>query len=68
LTNTEVENTVEPASITLGPDGRTVTFDPAPLKLAKKTRYEVRITTGAKDGAGNALAADAVWSFTTGKK
>ncbi len=48
--------------------GRIGTRASAPLKLAKKTRYEVRIAAGAKDPAGNALAAEALWSFTTGRK
>lgn len=37
-------------------------------KLAKRTRNKVRIITGAKDLAGNAPAADEVWSFTTGSR
>jgi hypothetical protein len=70
LKNTKTGDMVSPTSITLSSDGKTVTFDPAPLKLAKKTRYEVKITTGAKDQAtpGNALESDAVWSFTTKRK
>jgi hypothetical protein len=33
--------------------------------LATGTEYTATITTGAKDGAGNALASNYVWSFTT---
>jgi hypothetical protein len=45
--------------------GTTVTFTPdAPL--AANTTYTATITTGAKDLAGNALAADYVWTFETG--
>ena len=33
--------------------------------LAASTAYTATITTGAKDAAGNALAANKVWSFTT---
>ena len=40
------------------------TFAPA-SPLAANTFYSATITTGAKDLAGNALASDAVWSFTT---
>ncbi|MDO8282578.1 MAG: Ig-like domain-containing protein [Thermodesulfovibrionia bacterium] len=51
-----------------------VTYD-APTKmatftlgsnLANSTKYTATITTGAKDLAGNGLAVDKVWSFTTG--
>lgn len=36
------------------------------LALLANTEYTVTITTGVLDLAGNALAADEVWSFTTG--
>ena len=42
----------------------TATFTPSSL-LAASTTYTATITTGAKDIAGNALAANTVWSFTT---
>jgi hypothetical protein len=43
---------------------KTATF--APLSnLAPNTTYTATITTGAKDLAGNALAVNYVWSFTT---
>src|SRR2546425_1123168 len=45
--------------------GVTATFRPA-ANLAPLTTYTATISTGAKDLAGNALAADSVWSFTTG--
>ncbi|MFA4917563.1 MAG: Ig-like domain-containing protein, partial [Syntrophales bacterium] len=45
--------------------GTTAIFAPANNLLAT-TVYTVTITTGAKDLAGNALAIDYVWSFTTG--
>jgi CSLREA domain-containing protein len=57
-------------TVTLTPDGKTVTLDPS-ATLAKRTRYEARIrggTGGVEDLAGNPLAADKVWSFTTGAK
>jgi len=44
--------------------GTTATFSPA-SNLTSDTTYTVRVTTGAKDLAGNALAGY-VWSFTTG--
>ena len=71
LKNTRTGAMVQPASITLSSDGKTVTFDPSTPKLAKKTKYEVRIqggSGGATDVADNPLAADAVWSFTTKRR
>jgi hypothetical protein len=41
------------------------TFTPTSL-LEANTSYTATITTGAKDLAGNSLAANTVWSFTTG--
>jgi methionine-rich copper-binding protein CopC len=43
---------------------KTATFTPT-LALATNTVYTATITTGAKDAAGNALAANKVWAFTT---
>ena len=45
--------------------GTTAIFAPS-SNLALNTAYTARITTGAKDLAGNALANNYVWSFTTG--
>jgi hypothetical protein len=45
--------------------GTTATFTPA-AALTAGLVYTATITTGAKDVAGNALAAAYVWSFTTG--
>ena len=45
--------------------GLTATFAPA-SNLSPSTVYTATITTGAKDLAGNALANDFAWSFTTG--
>jgi hypothetical protein len=45
--------------------GVTATFTPA-FALAPLTPYTATITTGAKSLAGNALAANFVWTFTTG--
>lgn len=44
--------------------GTTATFAPASA-LAPGTTYSATVTTGAKDTAGLALAADFPWSFTT---
>src|SRR2546427_5059356 len=45
--------------------GVTATFTPAG-NLAPLTVYTATVTTGARDLAGNALASNFVWSFTTG--
>ncbi|MBU0674484.1 MAG: DUF3494 domain-containing protein [Proteobacteria bacterium] len=45
--------------------GVTAIFAPA-ANLTTATSYTATIRTGAKDLAGNALASDSVWSFTTG--
>src|SRR5207237_7716963 len=50
---------------TVGYAGVTATFTPASA-LAPLTVYTATITTGAKNLAGNGLAADFSWSFTTG--
>ena len=42
----------------------TAKFDPN-ADLEAGTRYTATVTTGAKDNAGNPLAADKVWFFTT---
>jgi Bacterial Ig-like domain len=44
--------------------GRTVTFAPA-APLSPGTQYTGTITTAARDAAGNALASNYSWSFTT---
>ena len=46
-------------------NGVTAVFTPAG-NLAVSTEYTATITTGAKDLAGNAVASDYVWTFTTG--
>jgi hypothetical protein len=45
--------------------GTTATFAPA-FSLSANTAYIATITTGAQDPGGNALAANFVWTFTTG--
>jgi len=46
-------------------DGTTATFTPT-NNLALSTTYTATITTGAKDLAGNALASNFPWTFSTG--
>ncbi len=45
--------------------GRTATFTPTG-NLTASAAHTARLTTGIKDLAGNALAANATWGFTTG--
>lgn len=45
--------------------GTTATFNPA-VTLDGNTTYTATITTGVKNAAGTALAANHVWTFTTG--
>jgi hypothetical protein len=45
--------------------GNTATFNPT-IDLLTNTKYTATVSTAAKDLAGNALANDKVWSFTTG--
>ena len=47
------------------PSSRVATFSPA-ANLPAGTTCTAMVTTGAKDLAGNALAANFIWSFTTG--
>jgi hypothetical protein len=51
--------------VTANPAGTVFTFTPA-AALALSTPYTVTITTGAQDTFGNAMAANFVWTFTTG--
>jgi hypothetical protein len=56
-----------PAVVTYNATSRIVTLNPN-SQLAAVTNYVVRVkggATGAKDAAGNALATDRVWTFTT---
>lgn len=55
---------VNPIAGTVFYSGTTATFAPS-ADLAHSTEYTATITTGATDVAGNALAADYVWTFTT---
>jgi hypothetical protein len=58
------------ATVSYSAGTKTVTLDPT-AKLAANTVYTARIkggAAGAKDVAGNALAVDRVWTFTTGRR
>ena len=52
-------------TVTYAAVGTTATFTPAG-DLALDTTFTATLTTGIRDLAGNALASDFVWSFTTG--
>ncbi len=52
-------------TVILTPAGVTATFTPA-INLAPSTNYTAMITIGAKDLAGNALASNYTWNFSTG--
>jgi hypothetical protein len=54
----------QPVQGTLSVNGSTVTFDPAE-SFSPSTLHTVTITTDVRDLAGNQLASDAGWSFTT---
>ena len=56
---------VNPVAGTVSYAGVTAVFNPT-ADLAFNTTYTATITTGVKDLAGNPLASNYVWSFTTG--
>jgi thermitase len=59
-----------PATVIYDGANRTVALNPAST-LNKRTKYTATVKggiSGAKDSAGNPLALDEVWSFTTGLK
>ncbi|OFX84029.1 MAG: hypothetical protein A2W99_03620 [Bacteroidetes bacterium GWF2_33_16] len=56
-------STIVPGSVNYS--GSMATFNPTNT-LAAETVYTATITTGAKDLAGNSIAVNKVWSFTTG--
>ncbi len=55
--------TAVPGTVTYS--GKTATFTPISI-FAINTVYTGTITTGVKDSAGNAMAANYTWNFTTG--
>ena len=52
-------------TVNYDPNAKTASFSPA-VNLAAGTTYTATLSTGSKDLAGNPLAANKVWSFTTG--
>jgi hypothetical protein len=61
-------NSTRPIKATLSKTSTSVTLTPS-TKLDAKTKYTAKIkggATGVKDLAGNSLASDFSWSFTTG--
>jgi Bacterial Ig-like domain len=66
----DAANTLISATVIYDATTRVATLNPSPT-LAAQAVYSVRVRGGAtdprvKDVAGNAMAADSVWSFTTG--
>lgn len=51
--------------VTFSFTGATVSFTPT-IALLENTTYTATITTGAQNSAGEGLAADYIWNFTTG--
>src|ERR1051326_358647 len=64
-TNFTLMQGVTPVSGVVTYVGTTATFAPASV-LTASTAYTATVTTGVKDLAGNALASNFTWSFTTG--
>jgi len=61
----ETTFTIEGATGTVSYEGTTATLTPS-ADLAYNTTFTVTVTTGVKDIAGNSMAADYIWNFTTG--
>ena len=53
-------------TVGLDDTGKVAIFTPPVGNFAASTAYKATITTGAKDKAGNAMAAAKTWNFTTG--
>jgi hypothetical protein len=62
--NFTLYNGVTPVAGAVSYAGNVVTFNPT-VDLVNDTVYTATVSTGATDLAGNPLAADKVWSFTT---
>ena len=66
VTNTTLGTPVA-GSVSYSAGARTATFTPTtPATLAINSTFSATVTTAATDLAGNALAGNHVWSFTTG--
>ncbi len=63
-TFTVADGAGNPVAGTVAASGSTVTFTPSSA-LSYLTAYTATLTTGVKDAAGNPLAANRTWSFTT---
>lgn len=63
-TFTVMDNIGTPVAGGISYSGVTATFTPA-VQLASGASFDAMVTTGAHDLAGNALASDFSWSFTT---
>lgn len=55
----------EPVRIEYDPSTYTAKFLPSEM-LARSVEYQVTVTTGVQDLAGNALASNKIWKFSTG--
>jgi hypothetical protein len=55
---------VVPGTVSYNSSTTTATFTPTSA-LAASTAYTATVTTGAKDAAGNAMASNKVWTFST---
>lgn len=65
LVNTTLGSAV-PGSVSYSATSRSLVFTPtAPSTLADNSQFTATVTTGASDLAGNGLAANFVWTFTT---
>jgi hypothetical protein len=64
-TSFTIQQGITPVTGTVAYIGTIATFTPT-SDLTVSTIYTATITTGAKDLAGNALASNYVWAFTTG--
>jgi hypothetical protein len=64
LTNASFKVDGVTGNVTINALSKTVTFTPA-AALANSTTYTATVSTGATDLAGNALASNKVWTFTT---
>ena len=67
VVNTTLGGTAVAGNVTYAVAARTAIFTPTtPATLPADTLFTATITTGARDLAGNALAANFIWTFTTG--
>jgi hypothetical protein len=64
FTTTGPGATVVPGTVSYNSSTSTATFTPNSA-LSASTAYTATVTTGAKDAAGNAMASNKVWTFST---